>query len=435
MRRSSAPLAGILGAALVIALSASPVHAAPAYVAELTVDEVGFRSGLRIRLFHEPGWVPMPAGAGHLVLLAADSGRGDASFFLPNDLAVELGGRQVYRFEFEQTSDLFGQPLGGRLREGEVQYGFAILPALLDFDAFFPAQPESVAVRYAHHRARFRRATEEERVEWETQLAKPRLIAGMNAWWAWNENVSSAPPMSEGEIRHFAERIFPGQGEILAEESLDADALRNAILRVGERRLLFAPALHRVAPRYPIAARQAGMEGLVVVLAYVDANGDVADATVLSSNTVHLLNLSAVEAAMEWRFLSATGVVEGGDGWRLLPFQFRLTEPAPAIAETPAPPTGPVGEATPPRLLKRVEPEYPEKAYRSRIEGTVIYRVRVDARGKLVSTRLVQGVHPLLDEAALVAVERCLYAPGSRDGAPVDGELDLSFTFGESKKR
>ena len=288
-----------------------------------------------------------------------------------------------------------------------------------------------MVVRYANHRAAFHRANAAEAAFWREAVDPPTLAAGLNAYWEWAMAMAEAPPMNEGERQFLAEHLFPAQGHLLAEERLSAEALRNAILRVGERRLLEGPASQRVVPRYPAAARQLGVGGLVVALAYVDGDGKVADATVLASNTAHMLNLSALQAAMEWRFPRQRG--EGGayaDGWRLLPFQFKLVEAPQADTAASRP-----GDYEPPRIVKPVEPEYPEQARKRRIEGTVIYRATIGPNGKLLEARLEAGADPLLEKAALEALERTLFVPATLAGRPVQGQVSVPFTFGAPKER
>lgn len=426
MRWSSA-LERVLGAAAVLFLVGTTSASGGGLTGTLQVDEPGFDANLRIRIYYDPDFFNVPASAGHLVLVCADSASGADAFFIPTDLAFEIGDAQVYRAEFEQTSDLLGQALGGRLRPGESQLGFVLLPRELEIDQFADQNPESVVVRYAHHRAPLRVASPEEASWWSETFPKPLLGAGLNEWWEWAQAVDKAPGMNEGEERLFAERIFPGQGHVLAEEGVSAVGLRNAILRVGERRLLDARSTQRVAPRYPAAARQEGIGGLVVALCYITTEGEVADAMVLASNTAHLLNLSALVATMEWRFAriqSEDGIFI--DGWRLLPFQFRVTG---GVADADAShETGKAGYQ-PPTVARRVEPDYPFEAKRLKIKGTVVYRVTVDEQGKLIRAVLEKSVHPLVDKAALGAVERTLYLPATQDGKPVRGEILLSYRF------
>lgn len=404
-----------------------------AFAAEVLVTEVGFDARLRLRLYHDPAFVSVPGSAGTLFLVAADSSVGRDVFFIASDIAFELGDRQEYFVEFEQASDLLGQALGGRLRPGEVQIGFVLVPSAADFGRYLTAHPESVVVRYANHRSRFHRAGPAESRFWRDALAPSVLAAGLNAWWEWSVAMAQMPDMNDGEKQFFRERLFPAQGHLLVEEGISAEALRDAILRVGERRLLEGPATQRVAPRYPSAARQLGVGGLVIALCYVDEAGKVADAVVLASNTAHMLNLSALSAAMEWRFprrRDESGVFS--DGWRLLPFQFKLAESAPADT------TAAAGDHVAPRIVRSAEPEYPEAARKRRIEGTVIYRATIAADGKLIEALLEAGAHELLNQAALEALERMLFVPASRNGKSVQGQISVPFTFGaprEEKKK
>ncbi len=412
--------------------AATAADSTVAYTATLWIDEPGFDARMRIRVYHQPGYLTLPESVGHLFMVVADSSSGRDAFFIPNDIAFELGESQIYRVEYEQVTDAFGQSPGGRLRPGETQIGFIMVPAPLDFARYLPEHPDSVVIRYAHHRAPLRRATQEEVAWWNESMSRPFTAAALNAWWAWAEAMSKAPGMNQGEARFFAERILPGQGQLLEREGISADALRNAILRVGERRLLEGPARQRVAPRYPAAAQQAGADGLVIALCYVNADGEVADASILASNTVHMLNLSALSAAMEWRFPRVEG--ENGepiDGWRLLPFQFELRRTAEASAADTT--TATDEHVVPPRIVKSVKPEYPERARQKRIEGTVVYRATIGPRGKLVQAVLEKGVDPMLDEAALVALEQMLFVPGTRYGRPVQAEISVPFTFGETR--
>jgi TonB family protein len=65
---------------------------------------------------------------------------------------------------------------------------------------------------------------------------------------------------------------------------------------------------------------------------------------------------------------------------------------------------------------------YPEDLFAQRVEGTVLLRLFVDARGAVVpeSTRLAESSgFPALDSAAMAGVPRMRFAPGRRNGEPV----------------
>ncbi len=63
--------------------------------------------------------------------------------------------------------------------------------------------------------------------------------------------------------------------------------------------------IHTVAPKYPELARQAGVEGVVLVLVRIDETGRVTRAIPASTDANPLLVQAAVEAAKKWLFTPA----------------------------------------------------------------------------------------------------------------------------------
>lgn len=76
-----------------------------------------------------------------------------------------------------------------------------------------------------------------------------------------------------------------------------------------------------------------------------------------------------------------------------------------------------VGEMKPPRLVRRVEPVYPEIARQARVEGVVILEAITDEYGRVRSIRVLRSI-PLLDQAALEAVRGWVYEPMVINGRP-----------------
>lgn len=60
--------------------------------------------------------------------------------------------------------------------------------------------------------------------------------------------------------------------------------------------------IYQAAPKYPEMAREAEMEGVVLVLIFVDERGNVFNVQVLSSSVPQILIDEAVKAAWKWRF-------------------------------------------------------------------------------------------------------------------------------------
>jgi TonB family protein len=96
----------------------------------------------------------------------------------------------------------------------------------------------------------------------------------------------------------------------------------------------------------------------------------------------------------------------------------------PDAAETPAPrpqqrePIRVGGNIQESKLIKRVEPIYPETARQARVSGVVVLEVQVDEEGNVASVKVLRG-HPLLDQAAIDAVKQWRYKPTYFSGQPV----------------
>ena len=70
-----------------------------------------------------------------------------------------------------------------------------------------------------------------------------------------------------------------------------------------------------------------------------------------------------------------------------------------------------------PRLLRRVEPIYPEAAAKASIQGDVVLEVEVGTTGTVDKVRVVSG-YALLAPAAIAAVQQWQYEPAVFDGLP-----------------
>jgi len=95
-----------------------------------------------------------------------------------------------------------------------------------------------------------------------------------------------------------------------------------------------------------------------------------------------------------------------------------------------------IGEIKQPKLVKRVEPIYPEIARRARVEGTVILEVTTDIYGRVQNIKLLRSV-PILDQAAIDAVRQWVYEPMIIDGYPrgVIFTVTVNFKLPVQKER
>jgi TonB family protein len=98
------------------------------------------------------------------------------------------------------------------------------------------------------------------------------------------------------------------------------------------------------------------------------------------------------------------------------------------------PPVRVGSEFVKPRMLREVQPEYPELARQQHIHGVVIVEVHINRAGRVTEARVVTG-HPLLKEAALVAVRQWLYEPFKFAGEPVEAFTTVAISFPPQSKR
>ena len=82
-----------------------------------------------------------------------------------------------------------------------------------------------------------------------------------------------------------------------------------------------------------------------------------------------------------------------------------------------------------PRVLQEVKPAYPPDAMYVGIEGTVLLECVVTTEGSVADVRVRTPLSPSLDEAAIAALRRWRFAPGTKDGKPVPVVVDVEMSF------
>lgn len=207
-----------------------------------------------------------------------------------------------------------------------------------------------------------------------------------------------------------------------------------------------------VTPVYPEEARKNGIQGVVILEAKADESGRVIDIMVLKS--VPELDQAALDAVRQWVYEplviegkakkvvftvtvkfaldkdKAKGVgggveggVEGGvaGGVSKEEMERKLKE-----FEKGAVPCK--DDIQPPKLIKAVDPVYPEEARKQGIEGIVILSAKTDEDGKVIDAMVLRSV-PGLDEAAIAAVKQWVYEPLILEGKAVKALFTVTVRF------
>ena len=84
---------------------------------------------------------------------------------------------------------------------------------------------------------------------------------------------------------------------------------------------------------------------------------------------------------------------------------------------------------TPPALLRKVEPQYSEKARKAKYQGTVLLYIQIDTNGKAINIRVLHSLGLGLDEKAMEAVKKWKFRPAFKDGKPVVIESQVEVNF------
>ncbi|MCI0612608.1 TonB family protein [bacterium] len=82
-----------------------------------------------------------------------------------------------------------------------------------------------------------------------------------------------------------------------------------------------------------------------------------------------------------------------------------------------------------PELTHRVNPEYPEIARKARIQGVVILEAIITKDGTVENVKVLRGVHPILDQAAINSVKQWRYKPATLNGSPVKVYSTVTVKF------
>ena len=86
------------------------------------------------------------------------------------------------------------------------------------------------------------------------------------------------------------------------------------------------------------------------------------------------------------------------------------------------------GQIKTPKLLKKVDPVYPELAKQARAGALIILEATVDATGHVQEVRVLRSA-PLFDEAAVEAVKQWAYRPLLLNGVPTPFIVTVTLNF------
>ncbi len=175
--------------------------------------------------------------------------------------------------------------------------------------------------------------------------------------------------------------------------------------------------------RYPKKEMDAGIEGNVLVQAYIDIDGHVKKTKVLKGVSNTGLDKAAEDAIKKVKFTPAKQRDKDVEVWVTIPVQFKLDKPEKKVKfipydQPPVPIDGTNG------ISKYIV--YPKKAKEAGIEGTVVVQAEIGVDGLVKETIILKGIpNSGLNEAAKKAIEQVKFYPAKQR----DKDVAVWFTI------
>lgn len=93
------------------------------------------------------------------------------------------------------------------------------------------------------------------------------------------------------------------------------------------------------------------------------------------------------------------------------------------------PARSPSASLTPPEILEKVDPTYPELALSEKRSGEVVLQLDIDEKGKVSHAEVVKGAGYGMDEAALQAAQQLVFKPALRGEQPTRSRILYKMDF------
>ena len=191
------------------------------------------------------------------------------------------------------------------------------------------------------------------------------------------------------------------------------------------------------SPPYPSEARDAGVQGQVVVQFIVSTSGEVERVDVISGDP--MLTGAVVTTVKKWKYKPyvLNGTVIPVRAQKAFNFGFPGTTKDTQEEKPVTPATSPAGEASrvpievgvaQGRLIHQVSPVYPRKARSKGIQGTVVLLAVIGKDGAVHELEPISGP-PELVPAAVSAVQQWRYKPFLLKGEAVNVQTQITVHF------
>ena len=181
----------------------------------------------------------------------------------------------------------------------------------------------------------------------------------------------------------------------------------------------------QVNPVYPPLARQARIEGMIILEVTTDIYGRIMTAKVLRS--IPLLDQAAIDAVRQWVYEPV--IIQGRPREMTFTVTVRFTLDERRMGPQTAVTYSPADARLALKAVKEVQAVYPETALTANAQGTVILEGVIDEAGKVTDVKILRSVQPPLDRAAENAVKEWRFDPVLEGGKPKSTAVIFSVKF------
>ncbi|MCX5850507.1 MAG: energy transducer TonB [Deltaproteobacteria bacterium] len=167
----------------------------------------------------------------------------------------------------------------------------------------------------------------------------------------------------------------------------------------------------------PLPSHAVGIAGSRIFSQHMDRREETRHPGTGAGGAVQVAVISAVEG----------NFIAGQHGDRPAPAAAREEEPGASgmLYDT---------DFIPPHYLHNPVPSYPFLARRSGLEGVTVLSVEIRVDGKVAAVKVKRSSgYDVLDEAALIAVEKWVFEPALKRGIPVECPVDVPIRFALEK--
>jgi TonB family protein len=201
-----------------------------------------------------------------------------------------------------------------------------------------------------------------------------------------------------------------------------------------ERKIVKPKLIKKVDAAYPTEAKEAGIEGNVIVEGVTVSEGKVIKTKILRGEH-EILNNAAMAAVKQWEYepFIINGKPIGIEFTVTLKFRLKEKDEAITIGETTTAGASVdvirLPEDVELKLIKKVEPIYPVEARKKLLGGKILLEAIIDKQGNVLNVKVLEGEHEILNDAAIGAVKQWKYEPYTKEGKAQKVRYKIEIEF------